>query len=234
MNPRSSWNLGRLCCALAMTVLLMGSNVAKAQSDRDEVMVTLEAVDDSGVSGEAVLTANGDQTDVAIRLTGATGSHPNHIHENFCADVNPEPLFPLTHVNVGEADPDGFTNSTVDVSLDELLDSEFSILVHRSDDRLDEYLACGNIGTPQETTEETAPLPEIAAVPEADATVSGGSDTGEVGPGKGKTGVTVVEVSTSGVGTAARSDVGLLVIVVGLGVLTTGVAFSTARRTRVE
>jgi hypothetical protein len=65
---------------------------------QDAVTFDLNEVNDSGVSGVVMLTANGDQTDVAIRLTGATGDHPNHIHENACANVNPEPLFPLTHI----------------------------------------------------------------------------------------------------------------------------------------
>lgn len=212
MSPRP-WRqirqLGGVMVGILTILALATPTVAQEEPDSETVTITLNEVDDSGVSGIAMLSANDDQTDVAIRLTGAFGDHPNHIHENFCDEVNPVPLLPLQHVVVGEADPDGFTNSTVDIWLDELLAGEFSILVHRSDDQLDDYLVCGNITT--DYTENT-----VMAVADQSATGTGRA--------------TVSEMPTSGVGTAAQGNLGLLAVVVGLAGVSVAIAIAAARK----
>jgi hypothetical protein len=259
MTPRSCWNIGRSTTILvAMILALVAPVMAQEASDLDEVTVVLEEVADSGIIGVAMLTADGEQTDVAIRLTGARGDHPNHIHENFCDNVNPEPRFPLTHIEVGNTDPDGFTNSTVDVSLEELLTGEYSILVHLSDDQLDEYLVCGNIGTAPDQAAEVATEPpvevaavtvgeptEVAAVqatevaPEASApeeraattTVAAVEPTGVAAANVRDAGA-VNEISTSGVGSAAETRSSLLVLTLCLAVIAAGVAIESARQQR--
>jgi hypothetical protein len=189
------------------------------EASNQEVTFTLDEVEDSGVSGIVRLSPNGDQTDVAIRLTGATGNHPNHIHENFCANVDPDPLLPLTHIDVGAADPDGFTNSTVDISLDELLGGEYSILVHLSDDQLGQYVACGNLGTPDAVA--AAAAAQSPSTPAADSAAAG-----QVGG----TDATVSEVATTGVGSGLQPDLQLVLVVVSLAVLSAAVAIGAARR----
>ena len=234
MNPRSLWcrRWSIECVAAAMLILpfavsLATPTSAQEESDQGVTTITLNEVNDSGVSGTVRLSPNGDQTEVAVRLTGATGNHPNHIHENFCANVDPDPLLPLTHIVVGEVDPDGFTTTTVDMPLDELLAGEFSILVHLSDDQLDQYLACGNIAT-GDVGEEAAVVP-APGTPTVDA-----ASAPEPAGGAGGTDVAVTDVATTGVGTGIQPNLRLALVVVSLAVLSAAVAIGAARRIRLS
>lgn len=106
------------------------------------VTVELDELNDSGVSGTATLTEVGEnQTKVVIDVTGATGDHPAHIHTGTCDDLNPNPLFPLNNV-----DADGKSETTVDVGLAELTGGGFAINLHKSQQEIGVYVACGNIG----------------------------------------------------------------------------------------
>ncbi|MEA2525250.1 MAG: hypothetical protein QOF73_2477 [Thermomicrobiales bacterium] len=108
----------------------------------NEVTVTLDELNASGVSGTATLTAVGDnQTKVSIDVTGATGDHPAHIHTGTCDDLNPNPLFPLENV-----DANGKSETTVDVGMAELTGGGFAINLHKSQQEIGVYTACGNIG----------------------------------------------------------------------------------------
>lgn len=233
MTPQSPWTRWRSIERLTATLLtvLIALLLASPASAQDEsagaTTITLEEVNNSGVTGTARLTPNGDQTDVAVRLTGATGSHPNHIHENFCANVDPVPIAPLSHIDIGEADPDGFTHSTVDMPLDELLAGEFSILVHLSDDELDQYLACGNIGTGGDVAQVPAELaPDTpAADSEAASESSHAAD---------RTDSAVTDVSTTGVGSGVQPDLGLILGLVSLAMLSAAVSIGVARRVRLN
>ena len=102
----------------------------------------MEEIDDSGISGEAELTTDEDgNTVVVIQIDGAEGDHPAHIHEGTCNELAPNPEYPLEDV-----DKDGFSESTVeDVTLDDLLDGEYAINVHLSEEEIGVYVACGNI-----------------------------------------------------------------------------------------
>lgn len=103
--------------------------------------VELEELNDSGVSGTATLTEAGEnQTTVTIKVEGATGDHPAHIHTGTCDDLNPNPLFPLNNV-----DANGNSETTVDVGLTELSGGGFAINLHKSAQEIGVYVACGNI-----------------------------------------------------------------------------------------
>jgi hypothetical protein len=101
--------------------------------------------DPSGVTGTAILTARGDQTLVELVVRGAPGDHPDHIHRGRCVDPEPNPLYPLSDVVLNRADERGRSTTTVDVPLDELLAGEHLILIHRSAQEINVYLACGDI-----------------------------------------------------------------------------------------
>ena len=105
----------------------------------ESVTIDLNELSDSGVSGTATLTANGEQTDVAIAVTGATGGHPVHIHTGTC-DTLGEVVHGLTDI-----DANGESVTTVDTSLTDLLDGEFAINAHLSAEEISVYVACGNI-----------------------------------------------------------------------------------------
>ena len=99
----------------------------------------------SGVHGTAVLTAQGDKTLVVMDVTGVAGNHPDHIHRSTCADPEPNPLYPLTDVVLSKADPNGHSETVVDVPLAELLADPYLILIHKSKDEIGVYVACGDI-----------------------------------------------------------------------------------------
>jgi hypothetical protein len=105
------------------------------------VTIDLSELNDSGVSGTATLTDNGDgTTTVEIEVSGATGDHPAHIHEGTCDDLDPNPVYPLTNV-----DADGLSSTDVEVSLEDLLASPYAVNIHLSADNIATYVACGNI-----------------------------------------------------------------------------------------
>ena len=88
-------------------------------------------------------------------------SHPAHIHPGTCDDLDPNPEFPLNNISAefladeepqaGDEVGSGATaevkgsTTTVETTLDELLDHDHAINAHLSDEEADVYIACGNI-----------------------------------------------------------------------------------------
>lgn len=70
---------------------------------------------------------------------GGTDPQPAHIHEGTCADLNPQPAFPLQDVVNGSSETD------VNISLDDLTISSYAVNVHKSAEEVDTYVACGDI-----------------------------------------------------------------------------------------
>jgi hypothetical protein len=131
---------------LLITVLVLGLGAACGGDDDDEaagdgsVTVELAAQNDSGESGTATLTPEGDQTRVVLELSDPTDpSQPAHIHPGTCANLDPAPAYPLPNVE------DGSSEATVDVTLDELTSGEFAVNIHKSNDEASVYVACGDI-----------------------------------------------------------------------------------------
>jgi hypothetical protein len=114
---------------------------ATAVAEANSVTVELHELNDSGLSGEAILTDNGDDTTtVVLNVDGPAGDNPAHIHEGTCDDLDPNPLFPLKDV-----DADGHSETVVDVPLADLEDGEFAINVHKSAAEISVYVTCGDI-----------------------------------------------------------------------------------------
>ena len=96
-------------------------------------------------------------------------SHPAHIHSGTCADLG-DVVLPLTDVTpIGdEAERTGATTAipvqnsltVVDMPLQEIIDGEYAINVHKSADEIDTYIACGDIGGVV-TTDEGETEPEL-------------------------------------------------------------------------
>jgi Cu/Zn superoxide dismutase len=130
-----------LAIALAMFALAgCGSDDDDGEA-ADEVSVSLEESADSGQSGTATLTADGEQTRVLIEIDGdpVSPSQPAHIHEGTCDELTPEPAYGLPNV------ADGTSDTTVDVPLTTLTDGTYAINLHMSDEDLATYTSCGNI-----------------------------------------------------------------------------------------
>jgi hypothetical protein len=92
-----------------------------------------------------------------------TPSHPAHIHAGDCVNLDPNPAAPLNNVEplVNDTDdeeanaPQGiltaapvlFSDSEdIDMAFDDVLAESHSINVHESDENIQNYIACGEIG----------------------------------------------------------------------------------------
>lgn len=178
--------------ALALAaVLVIGGRGALAQ---DDVVVPIQELNGSGVSGDASLIDNGDgTTTVDILLDGATGDHPAHIHSGTC-DVLGDVVYPLTDV-----DASGASVTVIDVPLSDLLTTgPYAINIHLSAEDIATYVACGDI--PQEavggeTATESAPA-------EATPAAVGGTST-------------VTDIGTSGVGSTFEGSLSWMSVAFG-------------------
>jgi hypothetical protein len=142
MKPGSRTGLALVLAvvATALAVIALTGCGGDDEAGGDEMTVELAAVGDSGQSGTATLTANGEMTDVVVEVDDpVSASQPAHIHEGSCADLNPAPALGLPNV------VDGASQTTVDASLDDLTTGGYAINLHMSDDDLTTYTSCGDI-----------------------------------------------------------------------------------------
>ncbi|MGH2708531.1 MAG: hypothetical protein ACRDJF_10655 [Actinomycetota bacterium] len=93
----------------------------------------------SGQDGNAVLTGEAGKTRVVIDLESSpAGPQPVHIHQGTCANLGPV-FRPLTALQNGHSD------TSVDVSLVDLVGGTYSINAHRSQTEAKIYVSCGQI-----------------------------------------------------------------------------------------
>jgi hypothetical protein len=101
----------------------------------------LETLNDSGVTGTAVLTDNGDGTTrVAVEVDAA--GHPDmpaHIHPGTCTNLTPQPRYPLQNAI------DGVSETDIDVPLEELFAGGLALNLHASPDDFETYTACAEL-----------------------------------------------------------------------------------------
>jgi plastocyanin len=75
--------------------------------------------------------------------------HPSHVHAGSCAELDPNPLYPLT--DVAPVSPDAESGAieagttTIEATLDELLASPHAINIHASAEDIETYIACGDV-----------------------------------------------------------------------------------------
>ena len=107
----------------------------------ESVTVQLSEQNGSGESGTATFTAEGEKTRVVIDIAnGMSAPQPAHIHEGSCANLNPQPEYPLQNVVNGKS------TGTVPASLDDLKNEAYAVNVHKSESDLKAYVSCGDIG----------------------------------------------------------------------------------------
>jgi plastocyanin len=107
----------------------------------------------------AVLVAGGALLGAAQEATpssGATHSHPAHIHLGTCAELDPSPTFPLTDIALASAESAGEAEdgtaipverslTTVEATLEDLRSGDYAINVHQSAEDIGTYIACGSL-----------------------------------------------------------------------------------------
>jgi hypothetical protein len=121
-----------------VVALLMAIAFTACSSSAEPRTFQLETLNDSGVTGTAVLTDLGDgSTRVVIDVEPASHLNmPAHIHPGTCVELVPQPLYPLESV------VDGASETVVARSLSELLAGDLALNLHVSFDDMGTYAAC--------------------------------------------------------------------------------------------
>ena len=110
------------------------------------VQVSLMSQNNSGESGEAMITEVDGKAKVVLSLTGAPSgvSQPAHIHLKSCDDLGGV-KYPLTNV------VNGSSQTMLEVSIDEILSGRpVAINVHKSGAEAGIYVSCGDISPTNE------------------------------------------------------------------------------------
>ena len=138
-----------LWAGVLLTAAATASGAAFAQDSKGKkgggggksVTVALHAQNKSGETGRARLTPMGDKTKVELTLKGTPKgvAQPAHIHEGSCAKLDPKPKYPLSNV------VDGKSTSEVPVKMEELMEGNMAVNVHKSGDDIKTYVACGDL-----------------------------------------------------------------------------------------
>ncbi|HEX8598828.1 MAG TPA: hypothetical protein VF952_09980 [Chloroflexia bacterium] len=124
--------------AVFAIMALGGTRATYAQPET--VTVNMMEENGSGQNGTATLTMQGDMLMVMVNISGGSSSpQPAHIHRGTCANLDPKPAYPLTSV------VNGMSETSVAVSLTELVNGEYAINVHKSGPEAAVYVSCGDI-----------------------------------------------------------------------------------------
>jgi len=126
---------------------------------RNLIAVAMIAMLGFGFLGTAALAQ--DETETADEII----THPSHVHVGTCAELDPNPAFPLDNVGPRLTDDDElpapedikgsltanaveYSQTEIEVNLDDLLAEAHALNVHESDQNVGNYIACGDIGGP--------------------------------------------------------------------------------------
>jgi hypothetical protein len=102
--------------------------------------ITLQTLNESGVTGTVSFSKVGDKTGVKIEVDPAGNlDMPAHIHPGACDALTPQPKFPLENV------VDGVSSTVVPATIDELFAGSLAVNIHKSNDDLRTYTACVDI-----------------------------------------------------------------------------------------
>src|SRR5437016_3417406 len=124
MRMSNKWILIFTVLAVMAAFGLIG--VAMAQTP---TTVTLNEQNGSGETGTATLTDLGNgmvRVDVAVNGEPAGASQPMHIHKGTCANLDPNPAYPLKNLE------NGTSSTQVTTTLQALMASPFAINGHKS------------------------------------------------------------------------------------------------------
>lgn len=103
--------------------------------------IALRTLNESGVTGTVSFSKVGDSTGVKIQVDPAGNADmPAHIHPGTCDALTPQPKFPLENV------VNGVSSTVVPATIDELFAGNLAVNIHKSNDDLQTYTACVDIG----------------------------------------------------------------------------------------
>ena len=105
----------------------------------DAIAVVIEPAGDASVSGLATIDAAGERTRVRLLVLGAEEGILPLIQAGTCADLDPDPAFLLNGFE------GNLSETTLRVSLADLLAGDFAITLHEDVDDLTAPIACGEV-----------------------------------------------------------------------------------------
>src|SRR5690348_12076779 len=140
---RSTQLMKKLAIVLFVALLAVGVAPLRQTAAAGKVVrITLIDENGSGEDGSAQLTDQGDNTTKVelLMLNAPEGAvQPAHIHKGSCANLDPNPAYPLNNI------ADGKSTTIVNVSLTELTAEKYAINVHKSAAEIAVYVSCGNL-----------------------------------------------------------------------------------------
>lgn len=199
--------------AIAVALLALVAFSSARVMAQDDVVVPIDQVENSGISGDASLTDNGDgTTTVDILVDGATGGHPANIYAGACSALG-DAVYPLTDV-----DASGESVTVVDATLESLTTGgPYAIGIQLSANGVDTQVACGDIPA-HAAGGQTVAAASTTETPEATPAAVGGTSS-------------VTDIGASGVGTTFGGSASTLVLVMGAtALLALAGAFGIRRR----
>src|SRR3954469_552180 len=136
---------------IVLLALAAVSYAPASQSFAQGKVVRVSLIDEngSGEDGSSQLTDMGDGTTKVelIMLNAPEGSdQPAHIHKGSCANLDPNPAYPLNNVKESKS------TTIIKVSLADLTKDKFAINVHKSATEAAIYISCGNLPTATSTS----------------------------------------------------------------------------------
>jgi hypothetical protein len=127
-----------------MTMLLMAAIAVtgcQAAAPMPAKVIPLRTLNNSGVTGQATLTDLGNgRTRVEIVVNPANHlDMPSHFHAGTCANLVPQPKYPLENVTNGKS------TTEIPVALAELMQQQVAVMTHKSNEEMRIYTSCGEI-----------------------------------------------------------------------------------------
>ncbi len=127
--------------AILVAVGVVGLAAPAAAQDGNTVTVQLKAENDSGVTGTAVLTADGDKTTITVDLTGAKKGYEGHVFDSTCDNHRDATVF----YPIDAVDEDGHSETEIDAPLSDLTTGKFHVHMHRPAGDRGVGVACGQV-----------------------------------------------------------------------------------------
>jgi hypothetical protein len=125
--------------ALLMTFGIFGFARAAAAQSAASVTAELEEENDSGITGTAVLTPDGERTLVVIELVGAEEGVEGHMFDSTCDDHGAATVF----YDFDPVDADGRSETVVDAPFSDLTTGDYWIHLHEPAVERGGGLVCG-------------------------------------------------------------------------------------------
>ena len=153
--PRFTGVVVRLAasCALLLTAATFNTSQSASAAQNTEVVIALDELGGSGVSGFATLVGGDGDTTVIIEVSDTVGDRPAHIYQGACGALGATPLYALQNV-----DDSGYSETTIAIDLDTLLTGSYALNLHASSSDLATNIACGDIVGSVETTSTTSEI----------------------------------------------------------------------------